>query len=106
MVSFVSNHNAVEINSRVRPLPTDIDSNQNSARACFFFAIIMLSYLLIGCATLPDNSDRIPSHTFSETQGTELGRAFNLQRKKHPERSGFLLLSRGLDAFVARAALA
>lgn len=66
----------------------------------------MLVLLLGGCASLPDNSDRIPSQSYTNTQDTILGRAFIAQRKAHPDRSGFLLLGSGLDAFVARAALA
>ena len=58
------------------------------------------------CAVLPENSNQKPSTMFADTQGTTLGRAFLEQRESHPERSGFLLLKNGLDALVARAALA
>ncbi|MET0050252.1 MAG: phospholipase D-like domain-containing protein, partial [Candidatus Thiodiazotropha sp.] len=40
------------------------------------------------------------------TQDTVLGKAFRAQNNPDPGQSGFLLLGSGLDAFVARAALA
>jgi putative cardiolipin synthase len=67
---------------------------------------LILAFVTTGCANLPDNGDRTPSQSYADTQDTALGRAFMAQREAHPDRSGFLLLSSGLDAFVARAALA
>jgi len=69
-------------------------------------APLLLLFVLGGCATLPDNSGR--SHSFIETNtaDTGLGRAVAAQRRGRPDQSGFLLLQSGLDALVARAALA
>lgn len=66
----------------------------------------MLLVALTGCATLPENSGSIESHAPSDTQDTRLGR---ISRDLSPDQdgeSGFVLLGRGLDAFVARAVLA
>lgn len=68
--------------------------------------IILLGFLLTGCTSLPDNRDRIVSYSFTDTQNTALGSAFNTKRNEEAGQSGFLLLNNGLDAFVARAAFA
>lgn len=75
------------------------------------FIIICLSVLqglllFGGCATLPENIDRQPSHIFTDTDDSFLGQLFHDEKAAHPDKSGFLLLSDGLDAFVARSLLA
>ena len=67
---------------------------------------IALVCLLIGCATLPKDFDKPTSHAFTETDNTIIGNVSKEEKKSHPGQSGFLLLSNGLDAFVARAVLA
>jgi len=67
-------------------------------------AILLL--LSAGCATVPDNVDRQASHAYDDTTDTSLGRAISAKAAAHPGQSGFLLLPSGLDAFVARVALA
>lgn len=72
-----------------------------------FPPLILLSLLLAGgCATLPDNSERVESHAFTDTRDTRLAEARRAEMEAHPGQSGFFLLARGLDAFVARALLA
>lgn len=68
--------------------------------------MLSLGMLLGGCAGLPDNSDRVVSSSFSDTDDTLLGRVSGTWPQADVEQSGFLLLGSGLDAFVARAALA
>jgi len=67
-----------------------------------FLAIIFSS----GCAHLPPNVDPPVSTAMTDTQGTTLGRRVGELAVAHPGKTGFLMLSDGLDAFVARAALA
>ena len=67
--------------------------------------LVLLS-VLSSCASLPENTDRTESHTFTDTQDTELGRDVQGYRNQGKTEDGFILLSSGLDAFVARAALA
>jgi putative cardiolipin synthase len=70
---------------------------------------ILLGALLVtatGCATLPRDVAREPSHAWDRPQETELGRALAADVGQHPGMSGFHLLGSGLDAFVARVALA
>jgi putative cardiolipin synthase len=67
---------------------------------------IPLIVLLTGCATLPTDIDRPVSTAIADTDDTLLGRSFQDGKAAHPGQSGFLLLSSGLDAFVARAVLA
>ncbi len=68
--------------------------------------LIVMACLLAGCATLPTDFEKPTSHAFSDTDDTELGRYESALAADHPGQSGFHLLKNGLDAFVARAALA
>jgi len=62
-------------------------------------------FVLVSCATLPEDFDKPASYTLTDTGDTRFGRAVANQAKAHPGESGFLLLGNGLDAFVARAVL-
>jgi len=60
-----------------------------------------------GCASLPDNSGKLVSQAFDQPQSTILGKKYAERAAQHPVgQSGYILLSDGLDAFVARAVLA
>jgi cardiolipin synthase C len=59
-----------------------------------------------GCATLPRDIVREPSHAWDRPQETKLGRVLAVDVDNHPGLSGFHVLGNGLDAFVARMALA
>ena len=59
-----------------------------------------------GCASLPDNTGRKASHAYTDTADTFFGMNLMAEKAAHPGKSGFVLLSSGLDAFVARAVLA
>ncbi len=69
-------------------------------------AILVASSLLCGCATLPENVGRTETFALSDTGDTFLGREVAREAEARPGESGFLLLGKGLDAFVARAVLA
>ena len=71
-----------------------------------FVKLVLFVALTSGCASLPPNSDRQESYALGDTENTELGIAATRHTSKNPGQSGFKLLSSGLDAFVARAALA
>ena len=58
------------------------------------------------CASLPDNTGRSESYAYEDTQETALSRFYDLRSKGHAGESGYHYLANGLDAFVARAALA
>lgn len=68
----------------------------------FFVLISVLS----SCASLPENTGRTESYVFTDTQDTMLGRDARADLAKATAKDGFVLLGSGLDAFVARAALA
>jgi len=74
----------------------------------FLIAWILIAGLLAAssCASLPDNTDRTASHAYTDTDDTFFGRNMAAEKAANPGKSGFVLLSSGLDAFVARAALA
>jgi len=77
---------------------------QRSYRKSFALAILVL--LSTACASLPPIEDRAESLTLRDTDKTTLGLEVSRQALAHPGQSGFYLLGRGLDAFVARAVLA
>jgi len=63
--------------------------------------------LVAACATLPENVGRQETFAYPDTGDTLLGREISRGEAAHPPgESGFHLLGNGLDAFVARAALA
>jgi cardiolipin synthase C len=64
-------------------------------------AVAML--MILSCATLPENFDPPESYVSVDTENTSLGRLHAAERAAYPGKSGFHLLSSGLDAFVARA---
>jgi len=68
--------------------------------------ILVLISVLSGCASLPENTNRTESYAFTDTQDTLLGKDVEEYRKQGYTGDGFILLGNGLDAFVARAALA
>jgi cardiolipin synthase C len=61
---------------------------------------------LSGCASLPKDYPREPSRAWDRPQETKLGRAFAPAAAQHPGMSGFHVIGNGMDAFVARMALA
>jgi putative cardiolipin synthase len=71
----------------------------------FLVSFVLLS-VLSGCASLPENTGRTESHAFTDTQDTLLGKEVQEYRNQGKTEDGFVLLSSGLDAFVARAVLA
>jgi putative cardiolipin synthase len=66
-------------------------------QSVYIFTLSLL--LLAGCARLPDNSNRTFSTALQGNWPPDSGPL------DHPEKTGVYLLSNGLDAFVARAAL-
>jgi len=61
---------------------------------------------LTNCAKLPDNSGRSTSFAVRDIQETRLGKAATPYFDSDSGESAYLMLGNGLDAFVARAALA
>lgn len=75
------------------------------SRSCSILIPFFIFLLSGGCATLPSNSERSESLVYQDTDLTRLGRGYQ-DIKPDDEQSGFVLLGNGLDALVARAALA
>jgi putative cardiolipin synthase len=67
---------------------------------------IFLVFSLSACASLPENTNRSDSYVYENTQETALAIAYESRSEGQPGESGFYFLGNGLDAFVARAALA
>jgi putative cardiolipin synthase len=75
-------------------------------RTAGFLQIALFLLAVSGCATLPTEFEQPKSYAFVDTQETALGREIAGKVAAHPGKSGFHLLSNGLDAFVSRAVLA
>ncbi|MEO1244107.1 MAG: phospholipase D family protein [Pseudomonadota bacterium] len=67
--------------------------------------MLVLTLFASGCATLPDNGSRVASYALTATDNTALAKKFGTYVAPGESASGFVLLTGGLDAFVARAAL-
>ncbi len=67
--------------------------------------VLSLSIILGGCASLPEDVQRMPSFVKENTAGTLLGREIEPMVASHPGLSGFHLLRDGIMAFAARLAL-
>jgi putative cardiolipin synthase len=70
------------------------------------YSLLILFLLLSGCASLPDNSKQTESFVITDTHDTTLGKGLQESRNQGETQDGFIILGKGLDAFVARAALA
>ena len=67
--------------------------------------LLLLLYLLNGCATIPYDYPRPVSSALYRPEGTAMGKKIQAQAVKHPGASGFYLLPTGIDAFAVRARL-
>ena len=67
---------------------------------------VIIVFGLGACANLPPNTDRSESFAFTDTQETAIGRSFERRSEDHTGETAYYLLGNGLDALVARAALA
>jgi putative cardiolipin synthase len=77
----------------------------HGGKAVLLFLVLTLT-ILGGCARLPDNSGRSLSYAYPHPEETAIAREVRDDMSDHPEESAYLLLGNGMDAFVARAALA
>lgn len=78
----------------------------NKQRVFVNSLLLWLLLLLGGCAVLPDNSSKVRTTAFTDTENTLLGKVYAQLPGRVPGENAFLLLPNGLDAFVARAILA
>jgi putative cardiolipin synthase len=76
------------------------------SRTARIVATLAIAGMLVGCATLPPQGDRVASTAVSGTADTRVGRAIAPQLAAHPGISGIHPLVKPRDAFVARAVLA
>jgi putative cardiolipin synthase len=64
--------------------------------------LLILSLLISGCASLPTDFERSPSHVIKQTANTRLGGLIEPLAARHPGKSGFHALLEGTDAFATR----
>jgi putative cardiolipin synthase len=69
------------------------------------WAICALALALAGCSSLPQEPPPSPTHAFTDTDDTALGRWAAKATSGSGSQSAVRLLGRGLDAFAARLAL-
>lgn len=70
------------------------------------FMLLLALLAMSGCASLPDNKAKTKTTAFTHVQNGILGALYETAPRQEDDISGFLLLSDGLDAFVARAVMA
>jgi putative cardiolipin synthase len=90
----------------MRLWPRSISRRNPLANLVRWLLSAILSLLLGARVRLPQHIDRVESYALQDTAGTRLGKAARGSAAAYPGKSGFHLLARGLDAFVARAMLA
>jgi putative cardiolipin synthase len=61
---------------------------------------LLLIFMLSGCASLPDNVDRVESHAFTDTQDTALGRSMKSHKIQGTNEDGFVLLGVGIISLL------
>ena len=66
---------------------------------------LFFASLVVSCASLPIDAERIESHALQNTNDTRLGQAAASLAKANPDKSGFYLLNKGMDAFAMRVGL-
>lgn len=71
-----------------------------------FIVAVVVALAVTGCATLPDNTQRVSSLRMTDTHETHWAKKFEAAKLANPGHSGFVPLGNGTSAFVARAALA
>ena len=76
-----------------------------TARSALLPLLLLLLYLLNGCAAIPYDCPRTPSSALYRPEGTAMGKRIQAQAVTHPGASGFFLLPTGIDAFATRARL-
>ena len=67
---------------------------------------LLLTILLAGCATVPDDFEQVPSQAWQQPASTFMGGFFDSAVAEQHGHSGVRLLSNGNEAFIARYALA
>ncbi|RHW76834.1 phospholipase D family protein [Colwellia sp. RSH04] len=72
----------------------------------FYCVIFLFTMQLHGCGSIPDNSKMSIAMAIENKGDTVLDKIVERERLEHPDKSGVIMLSDGLDAFVARASLA
>lgn len=70
------------------------------------FIVTLYLFLLVGCSTLPDDTEKQASQAIPNTDTTYFGKLVEKHTKDQMGKTGAILLADGLDAFVARLVLA
>lgn len=68
--------------------------------------ILLLTMLVIGCASVPNDYPRSDSKAFTGYLDTSVGQLFEEAAVQHPGESGFAIIRKGSHAFTARVAMA
>ncbi len=71
-----------------------------------FWLVLSFGLFINACTSLPVDYPRSESHVLTETKGVRLDSVIRPKLEGHEDQSGALLLSSGLDAFLARLVLA
>ena len=80
---------------------------KNMQMTSFSKIVLVVSAILfmVSCTSLPEDVERVESHVLQNTESTKLAKDLDPLLAQHPDQSGFSLLNKGMDAFIARIAL-
>jgi putative cardiolipin synthase len=70
-----------------------------------WMSLLLIGFVLAGCATLPTEYPRQPSTAITDYPATSLDQLFEKDAAQHPGESGFAIIRHGRQAFTARVAL-
>ena len=92
--------------ARLKPKESDSSRWRGSMTLPSGVLWVLLAFFVGGCAGLPTDYPRPRSEAIHDTDNTRIGREVAPLSVVQPGKSGFFTLGNGLDAFVARLALA
>jgi putative cardiolipin synthase len=81
------------------------DLRQLASAPWLALMLVLMLWLVSGCAKRPPGFEREVSYSFVQPELTSLGQGLMPLIDAHPEQSGFLLLSHGVEALEKRLAL-
>jgi putative cardiolipin synthase len=85
--------------------PAVARSKKSTRRLCGMSLVVLSTFILMSCASVPKDYARTESKAFQDYLDTSVGQLFEQTAREHPGESGFAIIRYGRQAFTARIAL-